>query len=81
MTTDTERQAQEARELLDHPMLKGAFDGLREATVQAIEDNPMTDELLRDKLMITLQVIRDVRAQLQSYVDSHAIQKAQENEE
>jgi hypothetical protein len=72
--TDIERDASEARYLLGNPLLKAAFDGLREATVQSLEDNPMQDEVMRDKLMLTLQVIKEVRAQIYAHIETELVQ-------
>lgn len=62
--------AGEAQMLLSHPLLKGALDTIRENTVQAIEDGDITDDILRDKLMITLQVVKEVRLQLYSHIEN-----------
>lgn len=55
--------------LLAHPMLNRALDQIRDEVVLAIEDNPMTDEIMRDKLMLTLQVRRQFKENLFKYLE------------
>ena len=68
--------AGEAHMLLSHPLLKGALDAIRDNTVQAIEDGDITDDILRDKLMITLQVVKEVRLQLYSHIENEQMDSA-----
>jgi hypothetical protein len=73
--TDTQMDAQEARYLITHPMFKGAFSAVRENLVQAIEDNLVTNELQRDKLMLSLQLLRSVKEQIEAYVINGRLEK------
>lgn len=65
--------AGEARMLLGHPLLKNALDTLRENVVQAIEDNPLDDEIMRDKYQITLQVIKQFKTDLYQHIEEAQI--------
>lgn len=67
---EIEIRAREAQLLLDNPMLKEAFEMSREAIVTAIEDNPLTDDATRDKLFISLQMLRSVKDTLMAHVES-----------
>lgn len=69
MSSQAELDALEARMLLAHPMLNRALDQIRDEVVLAIEDNPMTDEIMRDKLMLTLQVRRQFKENLFKYLE------------
>ncbi len=66
-------RAQEARMILDHPLFKESFAHAKAATVEAIEDMDMTDDVLRDKLMLTLQVLKSIEAHLHSHIETGQI--------
>lgn len=66
---------EDARILLENPLLRGAFAGVRENLVQAIEDNPVKNELQRDKLMLSLQLLRSVRDMLENHIIDGKLEK------
>ena len=72
---ETERRAAEAQQLIDNPMLQEAFSAVREGLIEAIEINPLTDDLLRDKLMLSLQLLRHIRTHLEDYIISGKLSK------
>lgn len=69
----TEYNAGEARMLLGHPLLGDALARLREDVVQAIEDNPLADEVMRDKYQITLQVVKQFKTNLYQHIEEAQI--------
>ena len=64
-------QSQEAGYLLSHPLIKGAFTGIRDELVQAIEDAPLGDAKLQRELALSLQVLRAVKGRLERYVQDY----------
>lgn len=66
--SDTEIKAMEADSLLKNELFDQAFTDLREAFIQAIEDNPVKDDQMRDKLMLSLQVLKGIRRQIESHI-------------
>jgi hypothetical protein len=80
---DVRRLAGEAKMLLGHPMLSQAFDDVEESTVYAIKKlrwGPEESEVQRDKLMLTLQVVEQVKESLQHYIDEAIIMNHNEKE-
>ena len=68
-------KANDAKILLENPILKSAFADVREMLVQAIEDNPVTNETQRDKIMLSLQLLRSVKEQIEKHVQDGQIDK------
>ncbi len=66
--SDTEIKAMEADSLLKNELFDQAFTDLREAFIQANEDNPVKDDQMRDKLMLSLQVLKGIRRQIESHI-------------
>lgn len=77
----TRLDAAEARMLLSHPMLTGALARIKNRVVEAIEENPMVDEVMRDKLMLTLQVRRQFVEELTRYLEDAEIMDQPQSEE
>ena len=73
--------AAEARMLLSHPLLRAALYRIKENVVLAIEENPMTDDIMRDKLMLTLQVRRQFIEELTRYLEDAEIMDQSQSEE
>jgi hypothetical protein len=67
--SEIKRNAAEARMLLGHPMLNQALDQIKADTVTVIEEMAMTDGVLRDKLMLTLQVCRQFKENLFRHIE------------
>ena len=75
----TALDAAEARMILSHPMVVSALEKIKDRVVEAIEENPMTDELMRDKLMLTLQVRRQFIEDLTKHIeDAQMAESSQE---
>ena len=74
MTTEQNKiLAADAQQLLDSPVLNKAFGDFREAIVNQIEDLDLTSVEEREKLCITLQVIKNVRYQIEMYASTGQI--------
>ena len=70
---DLARNAQEARMLMDHPLLRNALDTIEQGTIEAIKNlkfGTQDGEILRDKLMLNLQVIDQFKEQLNSHLEN-----------
>lgn len=80
-TIDKEKialNAGEARMVLDHPILNEAFDKVKDGLVQAIEDlefGTKDGDILRDKLMLSLQSLKQVKEDIYSHIEEHYIQQ------
>ena len=70
MPSDIELKSQEATYLLSHPLLKGAFETVKQDLVNAIEDAPLGDFRLQRELMLSLQVLRTVRGRLERHIET-----------
>ena len=73
---DKEIRAADAQQVLDNPAFQESFDAIREDLVQAIEENNLSDDIYRDKLMMSLQLLQRVKRQLTTFA---AEQKIAEN--
>ena len=81
---DAVRLAGEAKMLLGHPMISKAFNKVEEATIAKIKSlrfGPEESEVIRDKLMLTLQVVDAVKEELHQYIDEVLIMNNNEKEE
>jgi hypothetical protein len=63
-------RAQKAQVLLEDNELKAAFAAVREAILTAIEDCPIRDRDGVHELKLQLKLLNDVRANLQSVVNT-----------
>ena len=70
----TEIKANDARQLLEHPLLQEVFSGVRENMVQSIEACPLTDDDMRNQLMLSLQVLQSVKEELMNYIQDSQIE-------
>lgn len=78
-----EQKYNEARMLLDHPLLKEAFAEAREEIVQAMEElsfGPQESEVARDKLVLGLQALKAVKETIYSKIDDYRMGKTQQEE-
>lgn len=60
--------AQEARHLLNHPMLKGAFEGVRNDLVSEIENAAFEDLRGQRQLVLSLQVLLAVKERIERHI-------------
>lgn len=66
--TETDILAADAQNLINNPVLAKAFDDFREALVMQLEDIDITFDKEREKLVLSLQVLKNVRHQLEQYI-------------
>jgi len=69
-TDDTLRRADEARELMGHPLLAEAFKDLEQGYVEALVACKAGDDNGRFRLAEGVKILRLVRRQLQEHVES-----------
>jgi len=67
------RRAEDARQLLDAPLLQEAFTDLEQAYVEALLDCDADNDLGRFRLTEGMKVLRLVRRHLESYVEAAVI--------
>jgi len=77
MTPELEvRRGEDARQLLEHPLLIEAFDTFEVEITEKWRSSPARDEDGRERLWMMLQAARRARAHLESLVDSGKLAKA-----
>ena len=74
MSTENEFKALDAKMILEHPLFSQAFDKVRESYILTIETGDITDDGLRDKLMLGLQNLAAIRAQLEAHIVNAQLQ-------
>lgn len=74
MPTQSELNALDASMLLNHPLFIQAFEKVRESYILSIEAGDITDEKMRDKLMLGLQNLVAVKAQLETHIVNAQLQ-------
>jgi hypothetical protein len=52
--------ADEAKRLVEHPLLKEAFEGVKAGIINAMQNAPMGDEKTHNRLVISLQVLSQI---------------------
>ena len=66
-------RAREAKMLMDHKLLRGAFHDVREALVESIENGALEDDKVRDKLFCSLQCLKLVKEAIEAHVETGVI--------
>lgn len=66
--TEVDILAADAQTLVNNPILAKAFADFREALVVQLEDIDITFNEEREKLVLSLQVLKNVRHQLEQYI-------------
>jgi hypothetical protein len=79
MDLDNEiRKGNEARQLLEHPLLKAAFQGIESGLVEGLKRVPMGDVKTQQDLVLTLQLLGKLKSHFLQVMDTGklaAIQK------
>jgi len=76
--TKTEWNAGEAKMLIAHPLLNAAIDKMEQGTINGIKTlkfGTPDGDILRDKLMLNLQVIEEFKEQLNTHLENLTISK------
>lgn len=77
MTPEQEvSRGEQARDLLNHPLLVEAFDLIEGETIKAWEDSPARDTEGRERLWLQLKLLRRLRGHIESVVDSGKMARA-----
>lgn len=76
--TDEEaaRRGEEARQLLEHPLLAEAFQTIRNEVIEKWQSSPARDVEGREKLWLTLRLLNRLEGQLQSVVETGKVARA-----
>lgn len=76
--TDEEaaRRGEEARQLLEHPLLAEAFQTIRNEVTEQWQGSPARDVEGREKLWLTLRLLNRLEGQLQSVVETGKVARA-----
>lgn len=65
---DVAQKAGDARYILNHPVFQGAFEAVKQQIIIDIEDVNMTDDVKIKEHMHRLQVIRQVKLEIEKYI-------------
>lgn len=77
MTPELEaRRGEEARQLLEHPLLAEAFALVEQNITQAWQDSPARDHEGRESLWLQLKLLRKVRGELETVVETGKVARA-----
>lgn len=68
--TPEQIQAEEAKQLLENPRFKQAFENVREKIVSQLEYCPIDNDIYRNQLVLSLQLLIQVREDIQDDINS-----------
>jgi hypothetical protein len=75
-------KADHAQQVLNDPVMNEAFAAIRIGMLERLESIPISDHETQHEITLMLQLLKQVRTQLQTFVDDMAIEKKrQENED
>lgn len=69
--------ADEAKRLMEHPLLKGAFEGVKAGIINAMQNAPMGDEKTHNRLVISLQVLNQIEKNITEKVQTGKLAEIQ----
>jgi hypothetical protein len=78
--TPSER-ADRAKQLLNDPVLKGAFSDLRDKLVMQLEASVVSDVETQHEIALMLQLLKRIQSQLLSYQQEAAIDKHRDKQD
>jgi hypothetical protein len=70
------QRAQEAKRLLEHPLLIEAFASIEKEVIERWTQSPASDAPGREKLWLTLKLLHRLRTHLESLVSSGKLAEA-----
>jgi len=73
---DTIERGRHAERLLSDEVLAEAFDGVKAALVRSLESAPLQDVDLHHRIALSLQLLKQVRSQLQQFVATGQAEQA-----
>lgn len=71
------KEGRHAKTILEDPLYILAFDGLRESIISKIEDCPLQDNEIRDKLMLSLQLLKQIKRSFQTTMETGQLAEIQ----
>lgn len=69
--------ADEARRLLENPILKDAFSGVEAGIIAAMKNAPMGDEKTHNRLVISLQVLNQIEKNITEKIQTGKLAEIQ----
>ncbi len=73
MTTQAQKKAAEARQLLENPRLIQAFENVKNNIVANLESVPVNDEPARLQLVVSLQVLKAIQKDIQNDITDNVV--------
>jgi hypothetical protein len=67
------RDSVEAQQLLDNRLFNASFNDLRDNLIMRIEDNDLKDDVMRDKVMLSLQLLKAIKGYFEQRVQEGAL--------
>lgn len=71
------RKAEEAKRLLNEPMLKAAFEGVESGLIQAMKSAALGDDKTHHELVLCLQLLGRVRHYFKEVIDTGTMEQLQ----
>ena len=70
------KDAEHAKQLLEDPLLKRAFDAVEEALLQGMKSAAIVDDKLRLRLLDRLEMVHALKQVLQGYMETGKLARA-----
>jgi hypothetical protein len=70
----------EAERLLNHEIIREAFDKVKEGIINAMADSPMGDERTHNRLVIALQLLDQIEKRIKEVATTGKLAKMQMND-
>lgn len=67
---DIQLRAKEADMIMNHPLFVETFDYIRDQLILELEEGDLTDEKVRDKIMMSLQNLKAIKSFLTQQMQS-----------
>lgn len=74
-------RAEEAKRMLDSPVLRGALDDIRANLIGKLETLPIGDVDTQHEIALTLQLLKRLREQLAKYADDVTVDQQKRRHE
>ena len=72
------RKAEEAKRLLNEPLIKAAFEGVENGLISAMKVSILGDEKTHHELVLCLQLLGRVRGYFQEVIDTGRMEQMQD---
>lgn len=74
-------RADRAKQLLDDPVVRGAFEDIRMALVRQLEEVPMGDVDTQHEVALSLQLLKRLRTTIARYTDEIAVDQHKQKQD